>query len=113
MVDYRFIYKAPFSPGRAVFTVANAGRVNHRLTLIPLDEDVPPIDMQLHGTERRNVQPEVQTPVLRPGQSEVIAFDVIPGQRYALVCFLRDQGDPVGHALKGMNSEFRVGKMAE
>jgi len=107
MVDYKFIYSAPTRPGRAVFTVTNAGKVDHHLTLIPLSDDLPPIDEQLHGTTRRSVNPEAQSPTLRPGESEAFAVDLVPGQRYALICFLRDRGDPVNHALKGMNAEFR------
>lgn len=112
MANDRFIYKPPTSTGRAVFSVTNADKVNHRLTLIPIDDDVPPIDEQLHSTSRRQAQPEAQSLILHPGQAEAFAIDVVPGQRYALVCFLHEPGDPVIYALKGMNSEFRVGTRA-
>lgn len=110
MVDYRFLYEPPRRPGRAVFSLTNAGKVNHRLTIIPIGDDVPPIDEQLHGSTRRGVDPEAQSSVLRPGEAETIAIDVLPGQRYAFVCFLVDPGDTIVNGLKGMNSEFRVGK---
>jgi len=95
-----------------VFLVTNGGKVVHSLTLIPIDDDVPPINEQLHGGDRRSATPEAQTRTMYPGRAEAIAIDVVPGQRYALLCFLHDPGDPVTHALKGMNSEFRVGTRA-
>lgn len=110
MVDYRFVFDPPRAAGRAVFSLTNAGRLDHNLTFVPLTEDVPPILDQLRGSVRRPVDPEVQVPAVHPGGRTSFAVDLRPGQRYALICFLRDRDDPpnLNHALRGMAAEFRA-----
>jgi len=108
MTEYRFDYQAPPQPGRTVFRFVNAGKGDHMGSLNLLDDDVPPIDAQLHGTERRPVASPVELPVSSPGHIQTFAVDLAPGQRYAFLCFLVDPPTKEVHALKGMNSEFRT-----
>lgn len=108
MAEYRFDYddnKIP--PGRVLFRFANVGRRPHRPTLLPLAEHLPPIDQQLRGDVRRVVPPFAGITTRVPGKSGVISVDLVPGQRYALICtFADDEGG--SHAVKGMSSEFRT-----
>lgn len=107
MVENRFVHDGQIPPGRVVFRVRNEGSITHRLALLPLPEQSPPIDQQLRGEVRRSVPPYAGVPPLLPGDSERFAVDLAPGRRYAMVCFVRDS-DGVTHAVKGMSSEFRV-----
>lgn len=107
MQDYRFVYDRPLGSGRALFKVRNVGTVDHDLTLFPLTDDIPPIDEQLRGSERRAVTPQARVKSRPPGTSTTFAADLAPGVRYALVCFVRDgEGQP--HFVRGMSSEFRA-----
>jgi hypothetical protein len=107
MQEYRFAYDAVIAPGRVVFDVRNDGRLQHRLALLPLPDDLPPIDVQVHGSQHRVVSPYAGVPDRRPGQRGVFAADLVAGRRYGLVCFLVD-ADGATHAFKGMTAEFRV-----
>lgn len=107
MRDYRFDYLAEIPAGRVVFRVTNAGTVAHELRLRPLPEDMPPIEEQLRGSQRRIISPFAGVPALNPGESASFAVDLVPGRRYALLCFLRDD-EGIVHATKGMASEFRA-----
>ncbi len=108
MKEYRLDYERPVPGGRVVFRVVNAGRYVHRLSMLPLPEDFPPIDQQLRGRQRRVVAPLAGVPGLRPGSSDSFAVDLVPGQRYGVVDL---SGNPNGqsNALLGMASEFRAG----
>ncbi len=107
MTEYHFSYDPHIRAGRVVFRVNNVGRVQHRLGLYPLDDDLPPIDAQLHGTNRRAVNQLVQGVMLDPGRSNSFAVDLIPNKRYAMICFV-ESSDGSTHALHGMNSEFHT-----
>lgn len=108
MAEYRFSYDPPVVPGRVLFRVRNTGRVAHSLSVLPLSEDVAPIDQQLRGSRRLGIVPFAGVGTRKPGESTTFAVDLAPGLRYALICFRQD---PKGrsHALLGMNSEFRTG----
>ncbi|HUP69602.1 MAG TPA: hypothetical protein VM142_07265 [Acidimicrobiales bacterium] len=106
MTEYRFELSRPVPRGRVVFRVANRGRVPHRLVLVPLPADFPPIAEQIAGTDRRNVEPLAGIPDRPPGATGAFAVDLRPG-RYALVCFIADV-DGRTHAQKGMAEEFRL-----
>lgn len=106
MADYRFQYKQPVSNGRVLFRVANTGKANHSLSLLPLSDDIPPIDQQLRGSERRAVIPVAAIKARPPGTTTSFAVDLAPDRRYAMVCFVEDAEG--SHALRGMASEFRV-----
>lgn len=108
MTEYRFAFNQEVPAGRVVFTVTNAGRMGHRLALLPLADDVPPIADQLKGNQRRVVQPFAGVPDRRPGQSGAFAADLVAGRRYAFICFLTNP-DGKSHARLGMNAEFRAG----
>ncbi len=111
MAEYSFSYRGDNIPaGRVVFRVHNAGNVDHELGLWPLDEDFPPIDEQLHGSERRVLTPFARTEILAPGRNGGFAVDLVPNRRYALICFLRGP-DGLKHELQGMNAEFRSGSL--
>jgi hypothetical protein len=107
MREYRFDYSPPQGAGRVVFRAHNAGQEEHDLALIPLAEDIPPIDEQLRGQVRRVITPFARIPPRPPGGRGAFAVDLVPGQRYALVCFVAGP-DGQAHALKGMNAEFRA-----
>lgn len=106
MTDDHFAYAGPIHAGRTVFVAVNKGHVVHRLELVPLPKDFPPITVQLHGSERRPVQIMASTPYTSPGQTGSFAVDLPPG-RYAFISFLIDR-DGVSQALKGMATEFMV-----
>jgi hypothetical protein len=105
MREYRFDH-APVPGGRVVFRMKNVGRLPHRLSLVPLPPDLPPILEQLRGEERQVLFTLAAIAETAPGASGTFAVDLTPG-RYAMICFLVD---PEGrsHALEGMATEFRV-----
>lgn len=109
MRDYRFEYKPVIPGGRVLFRVVNAGTHPHRLALVPLADDLPPIDAQLHGPVRESLAPFAGVRVMAPQTADSFAVDLVPGRRYAMVCFVKDPGSTESHALMGMNSEFRAG----
>ncbi|MDP9386904.1 MAG: hypothetical protein M3Q48_02985 [Actinomycetota bacterium] len=106
MSEYDFALDGGVPSGRVVFRVRNAGRLHHRVTLVALPEDLPPIDVQLRGTERRYVEPFAGMPERAPGTTSSFAVDLAPGVRYAFICFTVDR-DNKNHAEKGMATEFR------
>lgn len=106
MRDYSFEYKLPIPRGRVILRGHNLGRVTHRLTLLPLPADFPPLDQQLRGKTRATVVPLGHLRRLRPGESDAFAVDLAPG-RYGMVDFERDRKG-IDNAIKGSNSEFRV-----
>lgn len=107
MVDHRFEFKTPVPPGRVVFRFENAGQDPHNVIMIPLAEDLPPIEVQLRGSERRLVEPFAGIYDRPPGDSGAFAVDLFPDQRYAMVCSLTaEDGQP--HWMKGMVTEFRT-----
>ena len=106
MKEYRFDFDPHVPAGRVVFQVDNVGAIEHALTLIQIPDDYPPLDEQLHSTERRGAATIGRVPARPPGGGSRFAVDLAPG-RYGFVCFVAD-ADGVIHALKGMNAEFRV-----
>ena len=107
--EYRFDYSTPVAAGRVVFRFENEGKLVHQPDLLPLGEEVPPIDEQLRGDTRVAVAPFAGIPPRNPGETGAFAVDLVAGQRYAFVCFARDPDDDESHALKGMSTEFRAG----
>jgi hypothetical protein len=106
MTEYRFDHLPEAPAGRVVIRAHNAGSLPHSMVLVQLDEDLPPLDQQLHSDTRRAVPTLAQVPAHPPGSSDTLAVDLTPG-RYGFVCFVKDP-DGVPHSLKGMSSEFRV-----
>lgn len=106
MRDFHYELTSEIPAGRVVFRFVNAGAVEHRPSLLPLPDELPPIDQQLRGDERAVVTPFAGVPLRQPGETGTFAVDLAPGQRYAIVCFARGP-DGESHALKGMASEFR------
>ena len=114
MREYRFVFNAAsIHRGRVIFKVVNDGRLVHRLALIPLPEDFPPIQEQLRGGQRQIVQEAVAIRNLepsagghQPGMSETFAFDLQPGRYVFVSLFIEPDG--TSQALKGMANEFRV-----
>lgn len=92
--------------GRVVFRFHNVGNRLHGPLLIPLPDDMPPIDVQLRGPDRRSLFPLAGIAPSVPGSRRAIAVDLRPG-RYAVLCpITADDGKP--HSVKGMATEFRV-----
>lgn len=108
MTEYRFEYAPPSQPGRTVFQVRNVGAEDHVFGLYLLPDDLPPIDEQLKGDERRGVDSPLELPVAEPGEVQTVGVDLVEGQRYAILCFLGSTAENQTHAVLGMNSEFRV-----
>lgn len=107
MRDYAFDYDSAIPAGRVVFRARNIGKVAHRLALLPLPEDVPPIDEQLASSQRRFLEPFAAFANRPPGAVGSFAVNLAPGQRYAMICYVVDaDGEP--HYRKGMSSEFRT-----
>ncbi len=106
MQDFRFDVKGAIPRGRVVFNVNNAGHRNHRLALVYLPDNLPPLDVQLRGTERASVDELASLPTRPPGARDRFAADLDPG-RWAFICFLVEP-DGTSHALQGMAREFRV-----
>lgn len=102
----RFHYRPPVTAGRVVFRLVNDSQTTHSPVLVPLDDDVPPIDTQLHGPDRIVLQPIATVVPIRPGARATFAVDLEPGRRYAFICQAVDNGQR--HALEGMNTEFRT-----
>jgi len=107
MRDNQYVYRQPTRSGRVVFRVRNDDSVEHRIGIYLLPNDMPPIDEQLSGKERRSVDKLADPLPREPGEFESFAIDLVPGQRYALLCFLAAGGNKT-YAELGMNSEFRT-----
>jgi len=104
MQEYSFSHPKIVPNGRVVFRVRNAGRTFHRMILVPLPKDFPPILQQIQGEERRFIDPRAGIPDLQPGQEDAFAVDLARG-RYGLICLAQDP-DGQTHARKGMASEL-------
>lgn len=113
MREYHFDHPTPVPSGRVEFRFVNEGRRVHQPDMIPLSEDLPPIDEQLRGEERAAVTQFAGIPPRNPGEVGTYAVDLVPGQRYAIICFARDPDDDESHALQGMSTEFRAGGRAK
>jgi len=106
MRDYHFDYDPVVASGQVVFRVHNAGRMSHDLVLLPLPDDLPPIRVQLQGSERRFIPRVANVPTLKPGGTGTFAVSLAPRQRYAMLCFLVAPNGR-SHASQGMADEFR------
>jgi len=104
MREFRFDHGA-LPRGRVVIRAVNRGHIDHRLSIVPLPDDLPPIQEQLHGTSRRALSTLAAVAETPAGGSGAVAVDLAPG-RYAFICFITANGQ--SHALNGMASEFRV-----
>ncbi len=107
MEEYRYQYEEPIPSGRVVFRFRNNGEVEHRPVLLPLSDELPPIQEQLRGDTRATAAPFAGIPPRQPGETGAFAVDLVPGLRYALICFARDSQDRP-HATQGMAIEFRA-----
>lgn len=107
MDDASFKYDQAVPAGRVVFRVQNVGTLLHNMVVLPLTDDLPPINEQLRGQERRVVQPFAAVRPVLPGDTREFAVDLEPGRRYGIICSVSD-AEGKSHALKGQNSEFRA-----
>lgn len=94
--------------GRVELRFENVGSEAHHAMLVPLPEDLPPIDEQLAGDERREVSVLASITPRQPGEQGAFAVDLEEGRRYGLVCFVEDDDGEL-HAHRGMTAEFRAG----
>lgn len=110
MTEYRFVFQPPTRPGRTVFSVVNVGKEKHWFGMYRLPDDMPPLDAQLHGDERRELGPAMASmAVTQPRERNLFAVELVPGVRYAFLCLLTAPDDE-SHAYKGMNAEFRLAR---
>lgn len=108
MREYLFEHEPMLGAGRAVFRVRNAGQADHALTLVRLPEGLTlSVEEMLQGGTRRAFPTTARLLSRPPGSLGTFAVDLRPG-RYALFCFLADDGGEQ-HVTKGMASEFEVG----
>lgn len=106
LLDDDLVVDRPVPAGRVIFRITNAGRAAHRLALIPLPEDFPPLEEELANEQGRSAPLQARVPDLPPGAVGMFAADLIAGQRYALVDFSRSAEGTV-HARLGVAAEFR------
>ncbi len=112
MTEFGYKLDRPVPPGYVIFRMVNAGQQTHEPNLIPLSEDVPPIDQQVRGDTRIAVSPSGGVVGRKPDQVGSFAANLESGQRYAFVCFARTP-DGQSHAKLGMAIEFRPGQKAK
>lgn len=106
MSEYRFEYDPQVPAGRVKFLFVNSGKTVHAPVLQPLGDDVPPIGVQLGGSNRIAVEPFASVLPRGPGDTGAIVVDLAKDRRYAFICTSADGGP--SHASRGMSSEFRT-----
>ncbi|MDP9403181.1 MAG: hypothetical protein M3P85_07555 [Actinomycetota bacterium] len=111
--EYRFGISRSVPAGRVIFRFRNTGREIHRPALFALPDDLPPLDEQLRGSQRRAITPFAGMSNRAPGATGTFAVDLAEGRRYGFVCFARGPDNRSPHSLKGMSSEFRIGPEGE
>lgn len=104
--DNHYDYDTRIRPGRTVFVGHNVGKVAHTMLLFKVPDDLPPVDVQIHGTQRHQVDGLAGTRV-QPGAVNSFAVDLAPNQRYYMLDFDFDT-DHKTFATKGLDSEFRA-----
>lgn len=109
LVEHEVIYDEPIPAGRVVFRVENAGKRVHRLALLPLPDDFPPLQEELANDTPRSVSSFARVPNLQPGETGMFAVDLAAGQRYAMVDY-SEAPDGASHARLGLADEFRAGQ---
>lgn len=109
LVEYEVIYDEPVPAGRVVFRVENAGKRVHRLALLQLPDDFPPLQEELANDTPRSVSSFARVPDLEPGETGMFAVDLAAGQRYAMVDY-SEAPDGTSHARLGLADEFRAGE---
>ena len=108
MSEFRFVFARRIPTGRVVFKVVNGGQLPHRLTLIELPDDAPPIEELVKAEGGLDVQPVAQMRELAPnGDYDSFAFELKPGQHYAMVSLVSTPEGKVDAEL-GMTAELRT-----
>lgn len=105
--EYSFELPDVLPAGRVVFRTLNAGTERHDPSIVLLDDDVPPIDVYLRQPGRRPIRAFAGVNPREPGDTGTFAVDLVPGRRYAFVCFIQPPGEE-RHAEKGMAREART-----
>lgn len=105
--DRNLVFDTPVPAGRVVFHVRNAGTHPHRFALVPLPDDAPPLEQDLHDDVERPVRRVARIPTLQPGETGMFAVDLIPGQRYGMLDYSTTP-DGVQHMMVGVAGEFRA-----
>lgn len=109
LAEHDLLYESPVPAGRVVFRIHNAGDRVHRLALLPLPEDFPPLEEELANDSPRSVDPFARIPNLAPGETGTFAVDLAAGKRYAMVDFSKTS-DGRTQAKLGVAAEFRPQK---
>ncbi len=112
-MDYNWTISAPVTRGRQVIRFENRGPQPHELVIVRLAEGRTMVDAK-DWAERgqTGASPGVMlsgVAALSPGRTAFVTNDFTAG-RYALLCFVPDQKDRVGHphVHYGMMKEFTV-----
>jgi len=104
--DHHYAYDTTIHAGRTVFVGHNVGRATHTILLYAVGDDLPPVNVQIHGDKRHQVEGFAGTRV-KPGATNSFAVDLVPKQRYYMLDFDRDSDNKI-FALDGLDSEFRT-----
>lgn len=94
--------------GRVVLAFENTGEKPHRVVMIPMGADWPPIHQELANDIERPMRIRARIGFLDPGEMATIAVELADGQRYAL---LDPSEAPDGRQYMdvGVAGEFRAG----
>lgn len=111
--DYAFTVPDTIAPGRATLKFTNSGRVRHELVLARLKPGVTLADVmraQQEGKSPDDFLIGVSILFANAGETNPIGFsvDFKDGERYSMVCFIRDSANAPPHVALGMMKEVVV-----
>ena len=97
--------------GETTFNFVNDGKQPHEFVMFKLAEDAPALDELIQLPEKKAegfFEGPPSTAFAKPGKSQEGAFttELVPGGRYAYVCFVQDKKTKKPHAFLGMVGEF-------
>jgi hypothetical protein len=113
--DYAFVQlPATIAAGPTLFSFENRGSVRHELSIVQLKPGVTVRQVLERGpgaaSSRAMAEKLIGILVVRPGESSggQLLVDLQSGQRYLVVCTLKDTPDAQPHAQLGMIGSFDV-----
>ena len=113
--DYAFVdFPASIAAGKTLFSFDNRGKVRHELSMVLLQPGVTVQQVLEKGpgaaTSRAMAQRLIGILIARPGEASggQLHVELVSGQRYLVVCTLKDAPDARPHAELGMVTSFDV-----